>query len=234
MSGGLDSSTLAMKALEDGFTILPININYGQKNEVEQVAFKNILEFFKYNFSNKVLDPVDIDLTTVMNTSLNTWQKLRDNGTMSKETDMEYYTPSRNLLFSTIAAVIGEISALALELKELKIGLGIHKHTQYHRDYWDISPEFVNRLNYLLELNDCMRVSMYAPYADNTKDEIVKDAIRLGLPYEKTWTCYNPIKKISSNGIFYKPCLKCEACQERALAGEKAGLSDINIYSIEG
>jgi 7-cyano-7-deazaguanine synthase in queuosine biosynthesis len=42
MSGGLDSSTLAFKAIEDGFTILPININYGQKNAVEQHSFENI------------------------------------------------------------------------------------------------------------------------------------------------------------------------------------------------
>jgi 7-cyano-7-deazaguanine synthase in queuosine biosynthesis len=182
MSGGLDSSTLAMKAIEDGFTIMPININYGQKNKVEQLAFKNIYSFFKRNFGDQVLDPVDIDLTTVMQTSLRTWQRLRDSGIMSKETDMEFYTPSRNLLFSTIAAVIGEIASLATGMKELKIGLGIHKHTEYDRDYWDITPEFVTRLNNLLELNDCMKVEMYAPYAQVTKDMIVLDAIRLGLP----------------------------------------------------
>jgi 7-cyano-7-deazaguanine synthase len=233
MSGGLDSSTLAMKAIEDNFTILPININYGQKNEVEQLAFRKIIDFFKRNFDDKILDPIDIDLTSVMDTSLKTWQYLRDSGTMSKETDMEYYTPSRNLLFSTIAAVIGEIAALALDLKELKIGLGVHKHSQYDRDYWDISPEFINRLNQLLELNDCMQVSMYAPYANNTKDEIVNDAVRLGLPYEMTWTCYNPVKKINLNGTFYKPCLKCEACKERALAGEKANVLNINRYTIK-
>jgi 7-cyano-7-deazaguanine synthase len=232
MSGGLDSSTLAMKAIEDGFTIMPININYGQKNKVEQLAFKNIYSFFKRNFGDQVLDPVDIDLTTVMQTSLRTWQRLRDSGIMSKETDMEFYTPSRNLLFSTIAAVIGEIASLATGMKELKIGLGIHKHTEYDRDYWDITPEFVTRLNNLLELNDCMKVEMYAPYAQVTKDMIVLDAIRLGLPYELTWTCYNPVITSTPKGIKYKPCLKCEACHERQSAGEKAEVFDINNYSI--
>jgi 7-cyano-7-deazaguanine synthase len=232
MSGGLDSSTLAFKAIEDGFTILPININYGQKNIVEQKSFQNILGFFQRNFSEQILDPVNIDLTTVMETSLHTWQTLRDTGVMSQETDMEFYTPSRNLLFSTIAAVIGEIAALATGMKELKIGLGIHKHTQYDRDYWDITPEFVNRLNHLLSLNDCMSIEMYAPYSDMTKDEIVKDAVRLQVPYKKTWTCYNPTEASNTLSKVFKPCLKCEACLERQNAGDKAEVPEINNYQI--
>jgi 7-cyano-7-deazaguanine synthase len=232
MSGGLDSSTLAMKAIEDGFTILPININYGQKNEVERVAFKIIIEFFKRNFPHQVLDPIDIDLTSIMDKSLETWQKMRDSGHMEKETELEFYTPSRNLVFSVLASMLGEITAISKNLKEVRIGLGVHKHVTY-KNYWDITPDFVDRLNHLFELNNCIDIKMYAPYSNSTKDQIVLDSIRLGLPYELTWTCYNPIKKINPNGTFYKPCLKCEACQERALAGEKAGILDINNYSIQ-
>jgi len=232
MSGGLDSSTLAMKAIEDGYTILPININYGQKNEVEQQAFNNIYEwFFKRNFPDEVLEPIDVDLTAVMKTSLETWQKLRDNGTMAAQTDMEFYTPSRNLLFTTMAAVIGEVAALATGQTELKIGLGIHKHTEYDRDYWDITPAFIEKLNEVFALNDCMRVSMYAPYAEETKDKIVEDTIRLHVPYKMTWTCYDPVIDQRDNGKVYKPCLKCEACIERQTAGNKADVPDINQYS---
>ncbi len=233
MSGGLDSSTLAMKAIEDGYTILPININYGQKNEVEQQSFRNIWKwFFTGNFSDLVLEPIEIDLTTVMKTSLETWQKLRDNGTMSSQTDMEFYTPSRNLLFTTMAAVIGEVAALATSRTELKIGLGIHKHTEYDRDYWDITPEFINKLNAVFSLNDCMDVSMYSPYANETKASIVRDAIRLKVPYLMTWTCYDPQIDQRDNGIVYKPCLKCEACIERETAGKEAGVIDINKYNL--
>jgi 7-cyano-7-deazaguanine synthase len=231
MSGGLDSSTLAMKAIEDGFTILPININYGQKNKVEQQAFRNIYKyFFKRNFKEDILEPINIDLTSIMKTSLDTWQSLRDNGTMASKTDMEFYTPSRNLLFTTIAAVIGEVAALATGNTEIKIGLGIHKHTQYDRDYWDITPEFVEKLNQVFALNDCMKVSMYTPYAESNKSCIVQDAIRLGVPYKMTWTCYDPIMKETPNGIKCEPCLKCEACIERQSAGELIEVHDINKY----
>ena len=32
-SGGLDSTTVMVKALEDGFMVLPITFQYGQKNK---------------------------------------------------------------------------------------------------------------------------------------------------------------------------------------------------------
>jgi len=235
MSGGLDSTTLAMRAIEEGYTILPINIKYGQKNDVERKAFIRIKEFFKRNFSEQFLDPVTIDLESVLGSTLELWQKMRDKGTMTEATQMEFYTPSRNLVFSTLAAMIGEIATIASGDTSFKIGLGIHKHSQYDRDYWDITPEFVKRLNHLLELNDCVDVEMFAPYADSLKKEIVNDAVRLGVPYELTWTCYNPeIAHHRGEKVYdtYKPCLECEACLEREAAGKAAGVDDINKYSI--
>ncbi len=229
MSGGLDSTTLAYKAIEEGYTILPININYGQKNVIERQAFKNIIKEIKSKFPNDILDTVDIDLTLVMNSSLKLYQQLRDTHEVENKTDLEFYTPSRNLLFSTLAATIGEIAAISIGVDEVKIGLGVHKHTQYDRDYWDITPEFVNRLNHLFELNDCMKVEMYAPYTNQTKDAIVRDAIRLGVKTELTWTCYDPILV---NDV-YLPCHVCEACVERQAAGDKIGKKDINDYEIK-
>jgi 7-cyano-7-deazaguanine synthase len=128
--------------------------------------------------------------------------------------------------------MIGEVAAIASNLTEIRVGLGVHKHETY-KNYWDITPEFVNRLNHLLELNDTMNVSMYAPYASFTKEDIVRDAVRLGVPYKKTWTCYDPVVQLTPNGVKYSPCLKCEACVERQQAGVHAGVSDVNSYQIK-
>ncbi len=232
MSGGLDSTTLAYRALKHGYKVLPININYGQKNIVEQKAFKNVYKHMVEKYPDWVMNPIDIDLTKVLETSLELYKTIRDSGAVEKATELEFYTPSRNLLFTTIAAMVGEIAAIASGNTEIKIGLGVHKHTQYDRDYWDISPEFVRKINEVFALNDCIDVSMYAPYADKTKDEIVKDAIGLGVPIELTWTCYDPQEV---NGVFL-PCHVCEACVERQTAGDKASYPHINDYeiSVEG
>ncbi len=229
LSGGLDSTTLAHKALSEGYNIIPINIYYGQKNAIEKKAFEIVLKDIKEKYPGRVIDTVLIDLTQILETSLGLYQSIRDSGQVEETTDLEFYTPSRNLLFSTLAAMIGEIAAIASNTNEVKIGLGVHKHTEY-KNYWDISPEFVQRLNYLLKLNDCVVVSMYAPYADKTKDQIVKDAIKLKVPILKTWTCYSPV--LENNN--YRPCLTCEACIERQKAGDLAGYPEINNYSIGG
>ncbi len=229
LSGGLDSSTLAYKALSEGYSIIPININYGQTNVIERKAFTNILKEMQTKYGNQILDVVDIDLTQVLKSSLEMYQSIRDSGLVEEKTELEFYTPSRNLLFSTLATTIGEIAAMAAGVTEVRVGLGVHKHTEY-KNYWDISPEFVKRLNHLLALNNCMSVKMYAPYADSTKDQIVKDAIELEVPILKTWTCYAPILMDNS----YSPCLTCEACIERQKAGDLAGYPEINKYSIGG
>jgi len=229
MSGGLDSTTLAYKAIEDGFTILPINIDYGQLNVIEKECFRNIYAEMKKTFEDKVLDFIEIDVNGIYNQGKFIYSSLRDSGIINKETSMEYYTPSRNLLFSVIAGVVGEITSFYTNADEIKIGLGVHKHSQYDRDYWDISPEFVRRLNNLLELNDCKSVELYTPFVDKYKKEIVEVGIELKVPWQKTWTCYNPIQE--GNAYIYNPCLKCEACLERQKAAEGTPLENkINNY----
>jgi 7-cyano-7-deazaguanine synthase len=227
MSGGLDSTTLAYKAIEDGYSILPINIKYGQKNEVERIAFQKVFEDLRKKYPDQILDYIDLDLEGLLKTSLALYQKIRDSKQVEEATDLEFYTPSRNLVFSTLASMIGEIAAIASGLKSIKVGLGVHKHETY-KNYWDITPTFVEKLNEVFALNDAINVSMYAPYASFTKVDIVKDALRMGVPYELTWTCYNPIFVKDS----YLPCHVCEACVERQRAGELAGCKTINDYGV--
>jgi 7-cyano-7-deazaguanine synthase len=230
MSGGLDSTTLAFKALSEGYTILPVNINYGQKNIVEMTAFKNIINYLQTQplYKKNILEPIVLDMDSFMKPVLSSWQEMRDSGQMKEKTNLEFYTPSRNLLFSSLATVIGEIIALGLDYNKIKIGLGIHKHTMYDRDYWDIKPQFAKTFDALLALNDCADIELYAPYANKFKKDIIEDAYKMNVPWELTWTCYDPI--IENN--IAKPCQKCEACIERQKAGDEGGIPSINEYFI--
>lgn len=236
-SGGLDSSTLMLKALVEGYTVLPINYNYGQKNIVEMTAQQNIWKSYKSRFADQLLDTIVIDFTSIIGDAISTFQKNRDNGKAEDSTGMTYYMPSRNLLFMTVSAVIGEVLANDNDIKEVSLGLGIHQHSDiYAKDYWDISPEFANKLQDLLSLNDNVTFSIYAPYAQGMKSEIIKDVFELGVPYFETWTCYNPQLLEFEEVVpdkHYVPCLECEACLERAsqAVGIEGG-EDINKYSI--
>jgi len=231
-SGGLDSSTLFKRALFEGYTVLPINYIYGQANYIEKVAQEKIHSELKKEYSDQqVLDSITIDFTQSIGDSIKTFQKNRDNGKTEKDLDMKYYMPSRNLLFLSTAAVIGEIVAIDQEIKEIYLGIGIHKHSDiYSKDYWDISVDFANRLENLLQLNDNVNVHIYAPYKTEHKSEIIHDALKLGLDYNLTWTCYEPIITEKDNNKIFKPCGECEACRERYINGQEAGMDDINNY----
>ncbi len=231
-SGGLDSSTLMMKALREGFTVLPVNYNYGQKNVIEMTAQQNVWNAYKKEFPDTLMDTVVIDFTTVLGSAVETFQKNRDNGKAEETTAMKYYMPSRNLMFMAVSAVIGEILANDLNITELALGLGIHQHSDiYAKDYWDISPDFANRLGDLLALNDNVKCTVYAPYKDRMKSAIIEDVLHLGVPYDLTWTCYDPQKQGEDK---YVPCHKCEACLERKTQAEPIHLDGvINDYSIK-
>ena len=244
MSGGLDSSTLCAKALSEGKTVLPVNFNYGQKNVVEMTAQQNVWNHYKDQYKDQLLDTIVIDLTSVIGDTISIFQKNRDNGKAYSSTGMTYYMPSRNLLFMALSAVIGEIIANDEDITDLSLGLGIHQHSDiYAKDYWDISPEFAEKLGELLSLNDNVNVTIYAPYANGFKSKIVDDVVRLKVPYKKTWTCYNPTllntyHKQGDDELTqqYVPCMRCEACLERASQADKSELftnGDINDYMTE-
>jgi len=235
MSGGLDSATLCAEALNQGYDVFVVNFNYNQKNFVEMKAFENLVNYFQNNYisNGKIIGVKKLNLKPLFDEFLDVWAELRDNGEIKKDANHQFYTPSRNLLFSVISAVIGEIIALANDYDEVNVGIGIHKHSEVaygkHRDYWDITPEFAKRLQKLFKLNDVKNIKVFSPFVDKTKSDVVKRALELKVPYNLTWTCYNP--NIKEN--IATPCLKCEACIERELAGREAGLTDINNYFIE-
>jgi len=234
MSGGLDSATLCAETLYQGYDVFVINFNYNQKNFVEMKAFEELVDYFQNNYisNGKIIGVKKLNLKPLFDEFLDIWAKLRDNGKIEKESHHQFYTPSRNLLFAVISAVIGEIIALAKDYNEVNIGLGIHKHSEEaygkHRDYWDITPRFAEKLQELFELNNVKNIKIFAPFVDKTKTDVVRRALELKVPYQLTWTCYNP--SIKENVAI--PCLQCEACIERELAGEKAGIKDINNYHI--
>jgi len=234
MSGGLDSATLCAEALNQGYEVFVVNFNYNQKNIVELKAFDNLVEYFTKNYGSngKIIGVKKLNLKPLFDEFLNVWASLRDDDKIEEQSHHKFYTPSRNLLFSVISTVIGEIIAIDKDYSEISIGIGIHKHSEEaygeHKDYWDITPEFAKRLQSIFDLNDVVKVNIFAPFVDKTKTEVVKRGMQLVVPFEKTWTCYDPQKL---DKVFV-PCGVCEACIERRNAGKAAGVMNINKYSV--
>jgi len=232
MSGGLDSSVLCARALAEGYTVLPITYAYGQKNHVESIAQSNIWNSLKIEYNETLLDTLSIDFTSLIGGAIQTFQKNRDNGKAEESNEMKYYFPSRNLLFMTVAAVIGETISIDESIDSISLGLGIHKHSDiYAKDYYDISPEFADKLGELLSLNKDININIYAPYKGYFKSEIIKDMIKYNINYELTWSCYSP-EYISP--LVVRPCDECEACLERSSQARESNLKlSINNYELQ-
>jgi 7-cyano-7-deazaguanine synthase len=230
-SGGLDSTTLMGYMLENGYVVQPINLNYGQENVVEMKAQDNVVNYFQDRYGkNRVYDTIKLDLTPLVNPIQDIINNFRKNGFDNKELDdanLKHYFPNRNLLFSSIAGVFAETLAYFNGLKETAICIGIHKHTTY-KPYWDITSDFANAVQNVVNLNDAMKVTIATPFVEWTKSNIVKYMLEKNIPYELTWTCYEP----QIDEEYYVPCKVCQACVERENAGIENNINNINKYKM--
>jgi 7-cyano-7-deazaguanine synthase len=230
-SGGLDSTTLMVYMLENGYVVQPINLNYGQQNVVEMKAQDSVVEYFQNRYGkDKVFDTLKLDLNSIVNPVKDIIENFRKNGFNNKkldESNLKHYFPNRNMLFVSIAGIFAETLAYFNNLEETTICIGIHKHITYD-PYWDITGEFAEAVQNVVSLNDAMKVTVATPFVDWTKDGIVKYMIEKDIPYELTWTCYEP----QIEGEYYVPCKVCQACKEREKAGVENNLKDINKYKI--
>lgn len=230
-SGGLDSTTLIGYMLENGYIVQPINFDYGQENVVEMKAQTNIISYFQDRYGkDEIFDSIKLDLTSLVNPLQDIINNFRKNGFNNRQLDesnLKHYFPNRNMLFVSIAGVFAETLAYFKGLSEVTVCIGIHKHTTY-QPYWDITSDFANAVQNVMSLNNSMKVTVATPFVDWTKSDIVKYMIEKKIPYELTWTCYEP----QIDGKYYVPCLKCQACIERENAGLKNNFLDINEYAV--
>jgi 7-cyano-7-deazaguanine synthase len=94
-------------------------------------------------------------------------------------------------------------------------------HSGDHAIYPDCRPEFVMAVKLCILLSDWRKVELYAPYVGMTKADIVKRGFNLGVPLERTWSCYK-------GGI--KHCGRCGTCEERKTAFKIARVDDPTDY----
>jgi 7-cyano-7-deazaguanine synthase len=71
-------------------------------------------------------------------------------------------------------------------------------------------------------LADWQKVALDRPFVSLTKADIVKLGSELGVPFERTWSCYK-------GGELH--CGRCGTCVERREAFYLAGVDDPTIYA---
>ncbi|WP_297982148.1 7-cyano-7-deazaguanine synthase QueC [uncultured Methanobrevibacter sp.] len=196
LSGGLDSSTLLYKLLDEGNEVTALSFNYGQKAAIEIERASEICAM--NNVSHRVFDIRNI--VDLLSSSLTD----EDNDNVSEP--INTVVPSRNTILLELATAF----AISNDLEEVYYG-AIKADVG---DYPDTTPEFLNQINELNKVNNYEYIPIRAPFIDTDKKDVVKIAIELGVPIEKTWSCY-----VNDDGT---PCGECFSCKSRIKAIEEA------------
>ncbi|ODA40579.1 7-cyano-7-deazaguanine synthase QueC [Desulfosporosinus sp. BG] len=218
LSGGLDSTLAVALYLEKAGINLALTFDYGQRaNEKEVSAARRIADY--YNIPHKVIALPFLQEQT-HSALVNRSEDLPllksdelDDLSRAQLSAHQVWVPNRNGLFMNIAAVYAENLG---EPAELITGFNQEEAATFP----DNSLEFIGAMNRCLSYSTQEKVTVVSPTSTLTKTEIVREGLRLKVPFEDIWSCYESKETI---------CGQCESCQrlKRALhRNEAQGLVD--------
>ena len=208
LSGGVDSTTLLYEYREE--IACAVGFDYGSKHNARELAAAKAIcreleipyliiplafigEYFR---SDLLLSGGEMQL-----------------GDYSEENMSSTVVPFRNGIMLSVLAGLAESRDLQQVL--------ISNHFGDHAIYPDCRESFVKPMGEAITAGTSNGVKLVAPYTALTKAEIVARGTRLGVPYGKTYSCYQGGER---------HCGRCGTCRERHDAFVANGLEDPTLY----
>jgi len=219
LSGGLDSTTVAAMAREQGFQVYALSFDYGQNHKIELESAKRVAA--KLGLQQHAI--VKVDLRSFGGSALTSDQPVPKHRTAEAigHGVPVTYVPARNTVFLALAL------AWAETLGATDIFLGVNALD--YSGYPDCRPEFIQAFETLANLGTKMgteegkRITIHTPLIAMTKKQIVEAGLKLGVDYSQTISCYDP----DEHG---EACGACDACQLRLKGFSEAGVADPGTY----
>lgn len=213
MSGGMDSVTLAYFLKQTYDDLILVSFDYGQrhKKELEYAVIQADLLKAKHQI-------IDISgIKPLLKGSALTDSIDVPEGHYEEPTMSQTVVPNRNAIMLSIAW------GLACSERADILACGVHSGD--NAIYPDCRPYFIQNLNETLRIGTMEHrkenLRLVAPFIQHDKTWIAAKGKELGVPFEKTWTCYKGLDK---------HCGKCGACVERKEAFRDSGGNDPTIY----
>ena len=211
LSGGLDSSTVLYQASSDGYECYAISFDYQQRHRRELEAAKAIAH---------CVGVADHQLVTF---DLRQWggSALTDDIDLPQRSISEMaqnipvtYVPARNTIFLSFALAYAE----TLGVERIYIGVNALDYSGYP----DCRPDYIQAMQEVFRLGtkqgrEGQAIKIVAPLIHLKKTEIIRLGSQLGVPWEKTWSCY-------AGGD--RACGVCDSCRLRLAAFAELGLQD--------
>jgi len=215
LSGGLDSMVAAGMAKAAGYRINALTIDYNQRHRLELDAAAKVAA--SLGAARHVVMPLD----------------LRRFGGSALTADIDVpkdgvgpgipvtYVPARNLVFLSLTLAWAEV----IGARDIFIGVNALDYSGYP----DCRPEFIAAFAQVANLAtkagaEGLDFQIHAPLQHMGKDEIVRQAVRLGLDPGITWSCYDPTPEGAACGL-------CDSCRLRLEGFRRAGAADPLNYA---
>ena len=211
-SGGLDSVTLAYKVARDHDLQGLLSFDYGQRHKKELSYAAMAAE--DLGVRHDILDISSIG--TLLNGSALTGDVDIPHGHYAEQTMKITIVPNRNAIMLAMAfGVAGARGGQA-------VGTAVHGGD--HFIYPDCRPEFIEAFQSMQKkaLEGFSKVDLYTPFLHLSKADIVREGVRVGVPFDRTWSCYE-------GGQSH--CGRCGTCVERQEAFHLAGVEDPTQYA---
>jgi 7-cyano-7-deazaguanine synthase len=210
-SGGLDSTVLLYHLREAGHELHALSIDYGQRHRCELDRAAAICA--ELGIPQPMADLSAIQ-PLLAGSSLTSPEIEVAEGHYTEESMKSTVVPNRNMIFLSIA------TGHALSIKAGQIAYAAHSGD--HAIYPDCRNEFADAMAVAIKLADWDQVELSRPFVNWTKADIVRRGVELGVPFEKTWSCYK-------GGDLH--CGRCGTCIERREAFDLAEATDPTPYA---
>ena len=232
VSGGMDSLVTAATAVDAGRECAFLHVTYGQRTAArERRAFEDIADFYR-PYKRLVADIgylAEVGGSALTDTSIPVPRYPADDfagegSTDSRKTDVGAghappagsgipvtYVPFRNAHLLAIAASLAEVEGA----REIWIGA-----TQVdYSGYPDCRRVFFDAFEAAIDAGTKpdTSISIVTPIIERPKADIIREGLRLGAPFEMSWSCY-----VNSDAA----CGRCESCRLRLKGFREAGAED--------
>ncbi len=231
ISGGLDSTTVLAQAQAQGYDVIGLSFDYGQRQSIELTAARDIAG--RAGLRRHAV--IKIDLRSFGGSALTDDIAVpKGRNPAEIETGIPVtYVPARNTIFLSHALALAEVEGS----NDVFIGVNALDYSGYP----DCRPDFINAFQVMANLATKAGVegegnlTIHTPLMDMTKAQIVELGVELGVNYAHTMSCYDPVLPKSDAPVLLseaKHCGQCDACHLRKRGFQQAGFPDPTPYAI--